>query len=67
MGAGSFNQAVDQCAAVGAGLPTPKNARENEDFAKQYDHIPTNWLGVTWQQESQTWTDLKGNELTYQP
>merc|ERR1712062_508224 len=67
LGSGTLSDAVDQCAAVGAGLPLPKNARENEDFAKQYDHIPTNWLGVEWQQESQIWTDFEGNELTYQP
>merc|ERR1711953_975897 len=66
---GTFNQAVEKCAAVGASLPTPKNAYENQDFAWIVinEHISTSWLGVKWQQESQIWTDLEGNELTYQP
>lgn len=67
MGSGTFQDAVQTCADVGAGLPLPRNARENEDFAKQYDHIPTNWLGMTWQPEMKTWVDMKGNELTYLP
>jgi len=67
IGSGTFNDAVTKCAELGAGLPMPKSERENIDFSAQYNHIPTNWLGMTWQPESQTWTDMKGNELSYMP